>query len=168
MCPAPWNNDPLPSHLRSPAPLAAPQPTRAFPLTHPAVDAPICVECQALELTFFDPTCPGCRAQLLAASSDVAHVFSALRQWVPQVQQNIGFLADEALRRGCHPDDRDCLTDMTLLMYACKAGANGVGDVAAAARVSMEDAGGGGGGGEHRLIASYGVIFRVLFRRRRR
>ena len=53
-----------------------------------------------------------------------------------QVQQSIEFLVGEALRRGAHPDDRDCLTDMTLLMYACKAGANGVGDVEAAARVS--------------------------------
>ena len=43
---------------------------------------------------------------------------------------------DECIRRGCHPDDRDCLTDMTLLMYACKAGANGVGDQQAAANVS--------------------------------
>ena len=53
-----------------------------------------------------------------------------------QVQQNIEFLISEALRRGAHPDDRDQLTDMTLLMYACKAGAHGVGDVEAAARVA--------------------------------
>ena len=44
---------------------------------------------------------------------------------------------DECIRRGSHPDDRDCLTDMTLLMYACKAGANGVGDQQAAANVSF-------------------------------
>ena len=42
---------------------------------------------------------------------------------------------DECIRRGSHPDDRDCLTDMTLLMYAYKAGANGVGDQQAAANV---------------------------------
>ena len=52
------------------------------------------------------------------------------------MQQQIEFLVDECIRRGCHPDDRDCLTDMTLLMYACKAGANGVGDQQAAANVS--------------------------------
>lgn len=52
-----------------------------------------------------------------------------------QVQQCIEFLINEAIRRGAHPDDRDSLTDMTLLMYACKAGANGVGDAQSAARV---------------------------------
>ena len=52
------------------------------------------------------------------------------------MQQQIEFLVDECIRRGGHPDDRDCLTDMTLLMYACKAGANGVGDQQAAANVS--------------------------------
>lgn len=30
------------------------------------------------------------------------------------------------LRRGAHVDDRDGLTDMTLLHYACKAGAGNV------------------------------------------
>ncbi|XP_010565513.1 PREDICTED: CAP-Gly domain-containing linker protein 3 [Haliaeetus leucocephalus] len=40
------------------------------------------------------------------------------------------------LRRGCHVNDRDGLTDMTLLHYACKAGAHGVGDPAAAVRLS--------------------------------
>ncbi len=50
------------------------------------------------------------------------------------MQQNIDFLVGEALRQGAHPDDRDTLTDMTLLMYACKAGANGVGDVEKAAK----------------------------------
>ena len=29
----------------------------------------------------------------------------------------------QVLRRGAHVDDRDGLTDMTLLHYACKAGA---------------------------------------------
>lgn len=52
-----------------------------------------------------------------------------------QVQQNIEFLIEECLRRGAHPDDRDSLTDMSLLMYACKAGADGVGNVESAARV---------------------------------
>lgn len=34
----------------------------------------------------------------------------------------------QILRRGCHVNDRDGLTDMTLLHYACKAGAHGVGE----------------------------------------
>ena len=46
-------------------------------------------------------------------------------------------LVDTALKLGAHPDDRDAVTDMTLLMYACKSGASGVGNTEAAARVSI-------------------------------
>lgn len=35
----------------------------------------------------------------------------------------------QILKRGCHVNDRDGLTDMTLLHYACKAGAHGVGEL---------------------------------------
>ena len=62
---------------------------------------------------------------------------AALRQWVPQVQQAAEMLVDTALKLGAHPDDRDAVTDMTLLMYACKSGASGVGNTEAAARVSF-------------------------------
>ncbi|KAM3875045.1 CAP-Gly domain-containing linker protein 3 [Diretmus argenteus] len=44
----------------------------------------------------------------------------------------------EILKRGCHVNDRDGLTDMTLLHYSCKAGAHGVGDPAAALRLSSQ------------------------------
>ncbi|CAG0888530.1 unnamed protein product [Darwinula stevensoni] len=108
---------------------------RENPLTHPAVDAPLCEDCQGLQLTFFDPSCPGCRALLKSPATTIAHVFAILRQWVPQTQQNIQTLVDEVLRRGGHVDDRDSLTDMTLLQYACKAGASGVGDVTLATKV---------------------------------
>ncbi len=39
------------------------------------------------------------------------------------------------MRRGAHVDDRDGLTDMTLLQYACKAGAHGIGDVEESSRM---------------------------------
>ena len=39
------------------------------------------------------------------------------------------------LKRGAHPDDRDSLTDMSLLMYSCKAGASGVGNVGASVKI---------------------------------
>ena len=70
---------------------------------------------------------------LLLLLSDRVVSFCCTRQ----VQQNVEFLVDESLRLGAHPDDRDCLTDMTMLMYACKAGASGVGDADAAARVGL-------------------------------
>ena len=88
--PAPWNNDPLPVHHQligeqvpytsAETPKAASTTvgvgvpselprarTRTRPLTHPSVDAPICVECHALENTFFDPGCAGCKESLLGA-----------------------------------------------------------------------------------------------------
>ena len=68
--------------------------------------------------------------------TSVGHVMAALRQWVPQVQQSAEVLVEVALKVGAHPDDRDAVTDMTLLMYACKSGAAGVGSPAAAARVN--------------------------------
>ena len=40
-----------------------------------------------------------------------------MRQWVPQTQHAIDTLVLEVLKRGAHPDDRDSLTDMSLLMY---------------------------------------------------
>ena len=86
-----------------------------------------------MESTFFDPGCDNCIREL----KTVSHVMAALRQWVPQVQQAAEMLIDTALKLGAHPDDRDAVTDMTLLMYACKSGAAGVGNTEAATRVSL-------------------------------
>jgi hypothetical protein len=61
---------------------------RSYPISHVAADAPICIECQALEMTFYDPTCKGCRAELVDRPNvGVPHVMAILRQWVPQVKQ---------------------------------------------------------------------------------
>lgn len=85
---------------------------------------PICTECSALNNEFFDPLCPGCMNSL----TSVDDVFSVIRQWVPQVQLKIDVLITKALEKfDGRPNDRDPITDMTLLMYCCKAGANGVG-----------------------------------------
>uniref|UniRef100_A0A8C3UW15 CAP-Gly domain-containing protein n=2 Tax=Passeriformes TaxID=9126 RepID=A0A8C3UW15_CATUS len=86
--------------------------------------------------TFFDPNDAACREILLDPRTTVPQLFAILRQWVPQVQHSVDVIGNEILRRGCHVDDRDGLTDMTLLHYACKAGAHGVGDPAAAVRLS--------------------------------
>ena len=59
---------------------------RSHPVTHYPVDSPLCAECAALGLTFFDPSCAGCAKALRSAGADIAHVFAALRQWVPQVR----------------------------------------------------------------------------------
>ena len=73
---------------------------------------------------------------LLCRETSIGQVLAIMRQWVPQTQHNIDKLIMEVVKRGAHPDDRDSLTDMSLLMYACKAGASGVGSVEAATKVT--------------------------------
>ncbi|XP_070563228.1 CAP-Gly domain-containing linker protein 4-like isoform X2 [Ptychodera flava] len=111
-------------------------PQRDKPMVHTVQEAPLCNQCQRLDLTFFDPHCSGCYKILMDPSTTIAQIYAVIRQWVPQTQQNIEMLGQEILKRGAHVDDRDGLTDMTLLMYACKAGAMGVGDVTAAVSFS--------------------------------
>lgn len=101
---------------------------RSAPVTHPPVDAPLCGQCARRDLAFFDPVCIGCASLLRRPTTTPAHVFAVMRQWVPQVQHNIHHFVNQLLGMGCHVDDRDALTDMTLLHYAVKAGSNGVGD----------------------------------------
>ena len=63
-------------------------PTRPSPIVHPAVDAPICPECQALEMTFFNPECKACQNELETMAHHgigIASIFAILRQWIPQV-----------------------------------------------------------------------------------
>eukprot|EP00112_Aurelia_sp_Birch-Aquarium-sp1_P023216 Seg683.1_Seg683.6 transcript_id=Seg683.1_Seg683.6/GoldUCD/mRNA.D3Y31 product="CAP-Gly domain-containing linker protein 3" protein_id=Seg683.1_Seg683.6/GoldUCD/D3Y31 len=103
-------------------------PTREKPVSHQGVDSPICDKCRALELSFFDPTCPGCHEILLNPKTRISQIFAILRQWMPQTQHNIDVLIREIQQRGGHVNDRDGLTDMTMLHYACKSGAAGVGD----------------------------------------
>ncbi|KAI8509346.1 CAP-Gly domain-containing linker protein 4 [Branchiostoma belcheri] len=100
-------------------------PPRERPMVHRAADAPLCERCRDLELTFFDPDCPGCQLLLQDMDLSISQIFAIIRQWVPQI-----------LRRGAHVNDRDGLTDMTLLQYACKAGATGIGSVEAATRLA--------------------------------
>uniref|UniRef100_A0A3B3QMQ8 Si:dkeyp-47f9.4 n=1 Tax=Paramormyrops kingsleyae TaxID=1676925 RepID=A0A3B3QMQ8_9TELE len=100
------------------------------PVVHQVASAPMPLDC---EFTFFDPSEPQCHAVLLDPQTTVPELFAVLRQWVPQVQRNIGLIGNEILKRGCGINDRDGLTDMSLLHYCCKAGAPGIGDAEAAA-----------------------------------
>ncbi|XP_050689682.1 CAP-Gly domain-containing linker protein 4-like isoform X2 [Eriocheir sinensis] len=111
---------------------------RTVPVTHPPVDAPLCVHCCRRDLSFFNPGCAGCSGLLRRPSTTPAHLFAIMRQWVPEVQQNIHHFVRQALGLGSHVDDRDALTDMTLLHYAVKAGSNGVGDQDTALQVVKE------------------------------
>lgn len=106
------------------------------PTIHCATDAPLCATCEELESPFFNSHCLGCREILSNMDTSIAQIFAIMRQWVPQTQQCIELLVREVLRRGAHIDDRDGLTDMTLLHYVCKSGSNGVGDVDMALRTA--------------------------------
>ncbi|XP_054707616.1 CAP-Gly domain-containing linker protein 4-like [Uloborus diversus] len=107
---------------------------RRTPIIHPSSDAPLCKSCHQLDLPFFDPSCPGCMEILQSSETTIPQIFAIIRQWMPQTQQNIELIVNEVLKRGANVNDRDGLTDMTLLHYACKAGANGVGNVTTATR----------------------------------
>ncbi|GFS49300.1 CAP-Gly domain-containing linker protein 3 [Trichonephila clavipes] len=108
--------------------------TRRQPIIHPSSDAPQCKNCHLLDLPFFDPSCCGCMEILQNTETSIPQIFAIIRQWMPRTQQKIEMLVNEVLIRGANVNDRDGLTDMTLLHYACKAGANGVGNVTTATR----------------------------------
>ncbi|XP_078389359.1 CAP-Gly domain-containing linker protein 3 isoform X2 [Cetorhinus maximus] len=105
---------------------------RKKPVVYPSVPAPLPKD---YAFTFFDPNDPACQEILFDPQTTIPELFAIIRQWVPQVQHKIDTIGSEILKRGCHVNDRDGLTDMTLLHYACKAGANGVGDPVAAVRL---------------------------------
>ncbi|XP_078085750.1 CAP-Gly domain-containing linker protein 4 isoform X7 [Mustelus asterias] len=105
------------------------------PVVHPVVSAPMPTDC---EFSFFDPHDPACKRILRDLKTTVSELFAILRQWVPQVQQQIDVIGNEILSRGCHVNDRDGLTDMTLLHYTCKAGAQGIGDAEIAAKFASQ------------------------------
>ncbi|KAM3911792.1 CAP-Gly domain-containing linker protein 3 [Leptodactylus fuscus] len=108
---------------------------RKRPVVHPSAPAPLPKD---YAFTFFDPNDPACQEILFDPQTSIPELFAIIRQWVPQVQHKIDVIGSEILKRGCHVNDRDGLTDMTLLHYACKAGAHGVGDPAAAVRLTNQ------------------------------
>ncbi|XP_077669767.1 CAP-Gly domain-containing linker protein 4 isoform X2 [Eretmochelys imbricata] len=100
-------------------------------VTFSVAAAPMPSDC---EFSFFDPNDAACQEILFNPKTSVSELFAILRQWVPQVQQNIDIIGNEIINRGCSVNDRDGLTDMTLLHYTCKSGAHGIGDVETAAK----------------------------------
>ncbi|XP_041704264.1 CAP-Gly domain-containing linker protein 3 isoform X2 [Coregonus clupeaformis] len=105
------------------------------PIIHQVASTPMPTDC---EFSFFDPEEPQCREVLVDPSTTVPELFAMLRQWVPQVQKNISLIGNEILKRGCGVNDRDGLTDMSLLHYCCKAGSPGIGDADTAASFARQ------------------------------
>ncbi|XP_069464815.1 CAP-Gly domain-containing linker protein 4 isoform X5 [Ambystoma mexicanum] len=112
-----------------------PFPETGRTITFSVAAAPMPSDC---EFSFFDPNDEACQEILFDPNTSISELFAILRQWVPQVQQNIDIIGNEILRRGCNVNDRDGLTDMTLLHYACKSGANGIGDADNAAKYASQ------------------------------
>ncbi|XP_019857361.1 PREDICTED: CAP-Gly domain-containing linker protein 3-like [Amphimedon queenslandica] len=110
-------------------------PTRDSPVVHPCAEAPICEECRAADLCFFDPTCSSCQDVLSNPKTTISQLFAIMRQWIPQTQGHLTLLTREVLRRGAHVNDKDGLTDLSLLHFASKAGAVGIGNGTTAANL---------------------------------
>lgn len=110
------------------------EPNWLTPVVHVPSDAPFCKTCEQLDTTFFNINCHNCRRILTDPETSISQLFAILRQWVPQIQLRVEILVKEILKRGANVNDKDGLTDMTLLHYACKAGSSGVGDVRTALR----------------------------------
>ncbi|NXY23218.1 CLIP4 protein, partial [Atrichornis clamosus] len=104
-------------------------------VTYSVAAAPMPSDC---EFSFFDPNDAACQEILFDPKTSVSELFAILRQWVPQVQQNIDIIGYEIIKRGCNVNDRDGLTDMTLLHYTCKSGAHGIGDVETAVKFATQ------------------------------
>ncbi|KFP77629.1 PREDICTED: CAP-Gly domain-containing linker protein 4 [Apaloderma vittatum] len=110
-------------------------PSSEASVTFSVAAAPMPSDC---EFSFFDPNDAACQEILFNPKTSVSELFAILRQWVPQVQQNIDIIGNEILKRGCNVNDRDGLTDMTLLHYTCKSGAHGIGDVETAVKFATQ------------------------------
>ncbi|XP_065196059.1 CAP-Gly domain-containing linker protein 3-like [Sycon ciliatum] len=110
------------------SPLELPGSRSATPVQHDGPVAHPVADVLPNRGDFFDPTAAGGGDFLTTPSTTVSQIFAIMRQWVPHSQKNMSLLIKELLRRGCHIDDRDGLTDATLLHYACKSSAAGAGD----------------------------------------
>ncbi|XP_068266337.1 CAP-Gly domain-containing linker protein 4 [Nyctibius grandis] len=110
-------------------------PSSETSVTFSVAAAPMPSDC---EFSFFDPNDAACQEILFNPKTSVSELFAILRQWVPQVQQNIDIIGNEIIKRGCNVNDRDGLTDMTLLHYTCKSGAHGIGDVETAVKFATQ------------------------------
>ena len=64
------------------------------------------------------PPAPPCSPE-----TTIPQIFAVMRQWIPSIQHNMASLTREVLKRGAHVNDRDSLSDLTLLHYAVKSGA---------------------------------------------
>ncbi|XP_027205610.2 CAP-Gly domain-containing linker protein 4-like [Dermatophagoides pteronyssinus] len=96
-------------------------------IVHPIDDAPYCENCWQGD-EFFNLNCQQCFDRFQDEKTTISQLMAIARQWHPDIQTNMDLLINRMLEKGAHADDRDELTDMTLLHFACKSGAIGIGD----------------------------------------
>ncbi|XP_032780625.1 CAP-Gly domain-containing linker protein 4 isoform X1 [Daphnia magna] len=112
--------------------------TRSYPVTHPPAEAPLCSQCQLTDAAYFDLSCLKCLQVFVNPHTTISQIFAVMRQWNPHTQRSIKFCIQQVLERNGHVNDRDSISDMTLLHFACKAGAAGIGDPQVAAEVVQD------------------------------
>ncbi|KAF7494660.1 CAP-Gly domain-containing linker protein 4 [Sarcoptes scabiei] len=96
---------------------------------HPYEEFAGCDKCSNdSEKDFFDFECSDCVELINDDCTSISQLMTIARQWNPLVQSNMNRLIDLMLQKGAKADDRDQLTDMTLLHFACKSGTDGIGD----------------------------------------
>mmetsp|Transcript_25759 Transcript_25759/g.77622 ORF Transcript_25759/g.77622 Transcript_25759/m.77622 type:complete len:510 (-) Transcript_25759:15-1544(-) len=72
---------------------------------------------------------------IVKPQTTISELFAVLRVWEPLFQERMGSVMFEILKRGGGVNDRDGLTDMTLLHFAAKSGARGMGSAKMSADV---------------------------------
>jgi hypothetical protein len=133
-------------------------------VVHVSVPPPVCDGCTKDGSLSCNLACPRCKRLVTSRSTTIPQLFAILRQWEPAtqvslrveapeddlsfhllfffflslflLQDNVDLIVAEMFKKGLNVDDRDSLTDMTVLHFACKAG--GIGDPKKSARL-VED-----------------------------
>ncbi|RDD45439.1 CAP-Gly domain-containing linker protein 3 [Trichoplax sp. H2] len=111
------------------------KPKNDKPTVHNLSPLPVCSLCKSSGVTRFNFDCAKCMERLKSSKTTISELFAILRIWTSSVQQNISIILNLIFQRGANINDRDGLTDLTLLHYACKAGANHIGDENIASKI---------------------------------
>eukprot|EP00053_Salpingoeca_punica_P011241 m.100368 g.100368 ORF g.100368 m.100368 type:complete len:572 (-) comp15623_c0_seq1:377-2092(-) len=106
---------------------------RTRPVTHATAGLPVCEACRNVNAELYNGRCMDCEAKRGSQEVDIDGLFAVLRQWDRSTNVEIEKFIREILLKGAHVNDVDSTTGMSLLHYAAKNGARGMGDAKAAA-----------------------------------
>lgn len=100
-------------------------------VVHPSVQVPAGLQLVEGEDVGYDQF----RSVIEDPNTTIAELFAVLRLWEPLIQEKVGAVAYYLFKKGAGVNDRDSLTDMSILHFACKSGAQGVGSDEGSAKV---------------------------------